>query len=552
MRNIKDFQARYDRWKNGERYWDIRGIDLPRYDTGDKNTVVTDDGSVFNVDHSAIGARNLEVTTPDVEGIGKKQYPYQSPFNPYALTEGIQYALGNTVGKVMEPVSKIPGVMPILRTLTPSNWIGTLRTGIPMWDEKNPGFGDSYGDKQLNLLFDLGVTPALSKLPTGNVSFYKTPLLNLQFLRAVNSFNKQLADKTYILDNLRRSIGELPDTQISSIYKNAYKNLDHETGQVIRDWHFIKNSGGYGINNYEKPVVFYQGSPYGGHSVVNSKLLDATIGGASALGEKGNFTTTDLNAAYNYAGRFPFYHKPITQSPYDKLLDLKKLRDYGDLKPYEHKTEPMIYPFYIKTTNPMNFDFEGNVWSKYPHPEQLGRIWKLRTENSKRLPNGSYNTVNNTETFTSLRDVINRVAQLKNQGYSSGYKLRDAFDTKPSNLRGIPYRKYDATMKRYTDLLDDVKGIVELSSRKIKPTTNGVTEQAFNHNADGLFINNVVDAAQKDNYAINEFIFRNSNQAKLANPFVLNDNGDLISILKRDDFTNPDIRYNYGKIAYEK
>lgn len=38
MRNIKDFQARYDRWKNGERYWDIRGVDLPQYDTGDKNT----------------------------------------------------------------------------------------------------------------------------------------------------------------------------------------------------------------------------------------------------------------------------------------------------------------------------------------------------------------------------------------------------------------------------------------------------------------------------------------------------------------------------------
>ena len=38
MRNIKDFQARYDRWKNGERYWDIRDVDLPRYDTADKNT----------------------------------------------------------------------------------------------------------------------------------------------------------------------------------------------------------------------------------------------------------------------------------------------------------------------------------------------------------------------------------------------------------------------------------------------------------------------------------------------------------------------------------
>lgn len=72
MRNIKDFQARYDRWKNGERYWDIRGINLPKYDTGDKNTVVTDDGSVFNVDPSAIGAHNLEVTTPEVQVVAQK------------------------------------------------------------------------------------------------------------------------------------------------------------------------------------------------------------------------------------------------------------------------------------------------------------------------------------------------------------------------------------------------------------------------------------------------------------------------------------------------
>lgn len=32
MKDIKDFQERYNRWKNGERYWDIRGIELPKYD----------------------------------------------------------------------------------------------------------------------------------------------------------------------------------------------------------------------------------------------------------------------------------------------------------------------------------------------------------------------------------------------------------------------------------------------------------------------------------------------------------------------------------------
>lgn len=70
--NTQDFNNRFQRWKNGERYWDIRGIDLPKYDTGNKRTVITDDGSVFNVDPSAIGARNLEVTTPDIEVVGNK------------------------------------------------------------------------------------------------------------------------------------------------------------------------------------------------------------------------------------------------------------------------------------------------------------------------------------------------------------------------------------------------------------------------------------------------------------------------------------------------
>lgn len=66
MRNIKDFQARYDRWKNGERYWDIRGVDLPRYDTGDKTTFWPIEEPVpqaevqipYNLDNQLYGATN--------------------------------------------------------------------------------------------------------------------------------------------------------------------------------------------------------------------------------------------------------------------------------------------------------------------------------------------------------------------------------------------------------------------------------------------------------------------------------------------------------------
>lgn len=132
------------------------------------------------------------------------------------------------------------------------------------------------------------------------------------------------------------------------------------------------------------------------------------------------------------------------------------------------------------------------------------------------------------------------------------------------DIRGIDLPRYDGADKNTITTGDGSVFNIDnsaIGARNLEVTTPEIEvigkkqypyQSAFNHNADGLFINNVVDAAQKDNYAINEFIFRNSNQAKLANPFVLNDNGDLISILKRDDFTNPDIRYNYGKIAYEK
>ena len=38
MKDTKDFQERYNRWKNSERYWDIRGVELPKYDTAEKDT----------------------------------------------------------------------------------------------------------------------------------------------------------------------------------------------------------------------------------------------------------------------------------------------------------------------------------------------------------------------------------------------------------------------------------------------------------------------------------------------------------------------------------
>ncbi len=72
MRNIKDFQERYNRWKNGERYWDIRGIELPKYNDGKYVTIKRDNGTVYNVNPNVVNSSEITVTTPEVVVTGKK------------------------------------------------------------------------------------------------------------------------------------------------------------------------------------------------------------------------------------------------------------------------------------------------------------------------------------------------------------------------------------------------------------------------------------------------------------------------------------------------
>lgn len=72
MKDTKDFQERYNRWKNGERYWDIRGVELPKYDTGKYVTVEKDDGSVYNVNPNVADSSEITVTTPEVEVVAQK------------------------------------------------------------------------------------------------------------------------------------------------------------------------------------------------------------------------------------------------------------------------------------------------------------------------------------------------------------------------------------------------------------------------------------------------------------------------------------------------
>lgn len=73
MKNIKEFQERYQRWKDGERYWDIRGIDLPKYDNANKQIQVP-----YNLDNQVYDAEQLPevvISTPNKFGVTPTDLP---------------------------------------------------------------------------------------------------------------------------------------------------------------------------------------------------------------------------------------------------------------------------------------------------------------------------------------------------------------------------------------------------------------------------------------------------------------------------------------------
>lgn len=89
---------------------------------------------------------------------------YSSVYDRYALPDLINWGLENTAGKALQPaIEKYPWSANILKAITPSSYIGTLREGKAPWDLSNTGFGDSKDMQSANLLFDLVVGPKVAK-----------------------------------------------------------------------------------------------------------------------------------------------------------------------------------------------------------------------------------------------------------------------------------------------------------------------------------------------------------------------------------------------------
>lgn len=102
--------------------------------------------------------------------VQEKRVEYSSAYDPYALTDLLDWTAENTIGIPIKLASKtetgqkaLPYIGKILSVAQPSKWYGTITGKGAPWSEKNTGFGDSKHEQALNTLTDWFVAPALVK-----------------------------------------------------------------------------------------------------------------------------------------------------------------------------------------------------------------------------------------------------------------------------------------------------------------------------------------------------------------------------------------------------
>lgn len=102
--------------------------------------------------------------------VQERRPKYSSSYDPYALTDLLDWTAENTIGIPIKLAAKtetgqkvLPYIGKILSVAQPSKWYGTITGKGTPWSEKNTGFGDSKHEQALNTLTDWFVTPALVK-----------------------------------------------------------------------------------------------------------------------------------------------------------------------------------------------------------------------------------------------------------------------------------------------------------------------------------------------------------------------------------------------------
>ena len=402
---------------------------------------------------------------------------------------------------------------------------------------------------------------------------------------------RHLSKRTKTLKKLFiEDVKDWSDAQWDNAYFQAIKDGKLDEVQRIRDLHFVSkvpNNGLTVVN--DEPVVWYHGTPYAGHSVFNSQVFNNTIGGASANGKiKGNFFTTDLNAAKNYATHpsekidYPYYSKPenikqkilniigkykpekihgVNRVPDELKLDITNMHTHQvpivklidkDYTPEKTLQYGKIYSTYINPQKTYTVDFKGQPWSNSPvdFPSKYYTIENYlepRTENSRSYLERVIKQSEPTNDLQRLKQEIESIHPSNNNIMYNGLG-KESLLSKRINFENYINPGSDITpeniLQTYPNYKERPGYQIGLFEHSYPNTTNGAVQYGASEGYDTIYMPNVVDAntGSFENYPINDIVPINSNQIKLANPITYDENG-VIPISKRDNFANPDIRY---------
>lgn len=484
-----------------------------------------------------------------------KEHPILGPITNM-VGGGATMAVGNTAYKLTKPL-----VVKRINTLLEN----------PLFSNKNLIPIDYAALKYNNQI----VNKPGSKYKINNqlpITSPETQLYKSNFL-----FNKKL-NKEKVIDDIisGRATTKFSDQQWDDFFNFAINAKDPMLAYKLRDSHFAVKSG-------YSPQIWYHGAPYSGHAVFDSSVFNSTNGGASAAGKiKGSFLTDDLSAANSYgigtgSGNLPFYKQRVVEKygrfPGRKYMDKAAPLHPSDngalnLKQMHTYTEPIVqlfnkvprnslqggvYPFYVKPGKTLTVDFKGNYWNNspvdFPTKYRLVERWYEYDPDY-----GLVSKVKNGIETEDLTALTNKVKEL-----NLPYQRRRAFDQKGNEIiESYVPMDHDMPKSSYTNqAIYQQHGptySVYVEPVYYPKTTNGAVQYGASEGYNSIKINNVIDPARSWNepHPITDFIPLQSNQMKLAVPITYDNEGKIIPLSKRDNFTNPDIRYKKGGKLNEK
>lgn len=258
--------------------------------------------------------------------------------------------------------------MPVLRTLTPSNWIGTIRTGVAPWSENNPGFGTSENDQALNSLFNYGVSPAMSKIPLN-----KIPHTGKQFFNSLPYKTIYNAEKGF--NKFRDFMGSNPlnmqSYRFSNMLKEARRNPQFmlENVQPLQQYQvYTKGATGLMKQRYQhayknNPQLFNQYDKQYGGFVLGETPIETNLNNITAMDYMPYKQIRKMTNSNNPFVNIPLYFHE-NMNPAFALGNIvktnkKALRDFGfdeDIV-FSHELNHALTPNNISVRTPDGMQF---------------------------------------------------------------------------------------------------------------------------------------------------------------------------------------------------